>query len=58
MYIYIYIYKRCEVCENFNIRPCQIDFLFSVTHVHAKKTRRIEPFYSKISTSIPFIYYK
>ena len=39
------------------IRPCQIDFLFSVTRT-CKKTSCNEPFYSKISTPILFIYYR
>ena len=39
------------------IRPCKIDFLFSVTCVHAKKIRHIEPFYAKINMPIFFIYY-
>ena len=39
------------------IRPCQIDFLFSVTR-ECEKTRRIEPFHSKSSVSILFYYYR
>ena len=50
--------ERKTVDKKKTIRPCQIDFLFSVTCTLAKKTMRIEFFYSKINVSMFFIYYR
>ena len=40
-----------------NLRPCQIDFLFSATHMHVKKLGALNLFIQKISALILFIYY-